>query len=206
MSEILGITVPEYPDSDREEPSYLFCSNFLLHREYGNDSIYYGLGTSEETPLERLIETIHALHLVRLPVGTPLQPGDITVIFDGARQNMVICHSMIVLTPAIWFGASNHLFFSRILKNARMDSFMPRDAIAIDRLRPDYSSYTFGQFTFDAWRSPQATEKSATGNDCPQTMPGTSKTDSLCSSSLILSRLVHGTSESGNPVVDKGGK
>lgn len=168
MSEILGITVPEYPDSDREEPAHLFCSNFLLHREYGNCSIYYGLGTSDKTPLERLIETIHALHLVRLPVGTPLQPGDITVIFDGARQHMVICHSMIVLTPAIWFGASNHLFLSRILKNARMDSFMPRDAIAIDRLHPDYSSYTFGQFTFDAWRSPQPVEESATDSPVRQ--------------------------------------
>ena len=59
MSVILGVAVPDFPDCDKDEPCHLFCCNFLLHRRYGGSSLYYGL-SMEQTPLEKLMETIHA--------------------------------------------------------------------------------------------------------------------------------------------------
>lgn len=151
MSVILGVAVPDFPDCDKDEPCHLFCCNFLLHRRYGGSSLYYGL-SMEQTPLEKLVETIHALHLRRQPVGTPVLPGDLIVIFENNGRSRMIRHSMIALAGDIWFGASNYPFFSRIFKHLKKDTFTPRDAVSTWMLRPDIGSHTFRQFGFDVWR------------------------------------------------------
>jgi len=106
----------------------------------------------EQTPLEKLMETIHALHLRRQPVGTPVLPGDLIVIFENNGRSRMIRHSMIALAGDIWFGASNYPFFSRIFKRLKKDTFTPRDAVSIWTFRPDIGSHTFRQFGFDIWR------------------------------------------------------
>lgn len=155
MSVILGVKVPEYPHCDEDEPSHLFCYNFLLHREYGNLKMYYGLSECQ-SPLEKLVETVRALHLRRLPAGTPLMPGDLIVIFKGDRRRMDIQHSMIAIEPDIWFGASNQFFFSHVFRNLPADTFTPRDGISTLGLGVDIGTYTFGTYCFDVWRDEKA--------------------------------------------------
>lgn len=160
MSTILETIVPEYPYSDKDEPSHLFCCNFLLHRKYQNLREYCGV-SEDQTPIEKLVETLHALHLHRLPTGTPIMPGDLILIFKGSRNHMDIRHSMIAIAQDIWFGTSNYFFFSRIFKNLPEDIFMARDGISTLRLGVDFRNYSFGQFMFDVWREVQPCQTDA---------------------------------------------
>lgn len=151
MSVILGVTVPEYPHCDKSEPGHLFCCNFLLHRKYGNLKLYYGQ-SEQQSPLEKLVETIRMLHLCKLPAGSLIMPGDLIVIFKGDRNRIDIRHSMIAITPDIWFGASNYFFFSHVFKNLTEDTFTSRDGVSTLMLGIDKRTFSFGQFQFDVWR------------------------------------------------------
>ena len=148
---ILGVTVPDFPLTEVDEPCHLFCCNFLFHRRYRDLALYCG-PSERQSPLEKLVEAIRALRMESLPPGTPVRPGDLIVIYKGARNRKEIRHSMIVFDTDNWYGASNYGFFSHLRKDLPQDVFLPRDCVSMLQFGVDFSNYTFGRYSFDVWR------------------------------------------------------
>lgn len=75
---ILNTTIPDYPEKSHTESCYLFCCNFLLHREDKDNKTYYI--SDMLPPKEFLIETMQRLDLHRIPIGSSIYPGDLILI------------------------------------------------------------------------------------------------------------------------------
>lgn len=147
MTDTLKILVPPYPHTDKAEPAFLYCANFLRQREQPT-------GAYREhtylTPLEQLIDTVRTLHLHKRKEGDAIQCGDLIVIFRGKKVAGNIMHAVIAVDEDNWFGAGNKAFFSSVMRKP-LGFLLDRDAISTLGLHVNKITYTFGQYSFDVW-------------------------------------------------------
>lgn len=65
-----------------------------------------------------LIDTIRSMNLYRLEKGTPIQTGDLILIWHKRYWlSHIIIHSMIAIENDIWYGANNAYFFLVLIQN-----------------------------------------------------------------------------------------
>lgn len=149
MADVLKTAVPPYPHPGQREPSFLFCSNFLLHKESADNTVYHEIiGLS---PLEQLIETMSILKMKRRNPGDDILPGDLIVIFHGDLTAENIVHTVISLGEDYWLGSDNYAFLSHVVPELPHHLLHERDSICTLLLHIDKQSYTFGQYAFDVW-------------------------------------------------------
>lgn len=142
---------PHYPLNTPSESCYLFCSNYLLNRKHGHGE--YQLPQGDQTSFERLTDTIRSMKLYRLEKGTPLQTGDLILIWHKRHWlSRIIIYSMIAIESDIWYGANNARFFSRAYSKLGTDLLKERDAVNMFSLHLDTKNYSFGEYCFEVWR------------------------------------------------------
>ena len=146
---ILNTTIPDYPERNTE-PCYLFCCNFLLHREDKNDKTYHI--SDKLTPKEFLIDTIQRVQLHRIPKGSSIHPGDLILISLYSPTVENIQHALIALEEDIWFSTNHSHFISHIKHWPSNEMLNERDAIAPWMLHADMRQYSIGKYKFNVWR------------------------------------------------------
>lgn len=147
---ILNTTIPDYPEKSHTESCYLFCCNFLLHREDKDNKTYYI--SDMLPPKEFLIEAMQRLDLHRIPIGSSIYPGDLILISQYNPTVENIQHAFIALEENIWFGTDHNRFISHIKHWPFNDRLNERDAITPWMLHADMRQYSIGRYLFDVWR------------------------------------------------------
>lgn len=154
---LLGTIVPDY-HGHVQEVCHWFTANYLLCR--AGLAVNYQINNTYG-PLNFLYNTIHQLNLNRVVAG-PIQPGDLIIIGNGPAGGALahVTHSMIAISPTIWFGCNNLLSFGALFQNMNIptDTLSSRreiDLLAINaNLIPAHRTFNnvLGVMRFDVFR------------------------------------------------------
>lgn len=152
---LLNVIVPDFPNNG-PEICHQFSGNFLHHIH--NPGLEYMLG---QNALDFLFNSIHQLDMNRQNIGSQILPGDLIIIGIGRNQvNAIvqITHSMIAITPTIWFGCNNFATFGALFNNLNIpaNSLFNRREIDLNAINAffDLNTYVLGEFAFDVLRDP----------------------------------------------------
>lgn len=149
---LLGTIVPDYPNND-QEICHMFSANYLLHRVGQGITPYVTLPAGTDT-IQFLFNVIQRLNLQRN--NAQIQAGDLIIIGNGRTANGAIVrvvHSMIAISPQIWFGCNNlntfGLYFNQLQIPA--ETLFSRREVDLPALNinVDYNNHRFGGFDFD---------------------------------------------------------
>lgn len=155
---LLGIEVPDYPGQEPEN-SHDFTSNFLNQRINAGDP-YLMRPVDIPNNVALLLDRMNQAGLQLRQMGTPIMAGDLILIGinRGGNNNTIqfITHSMIAISPEIWFGVNNIGTFMDEINQQQIpgNSFCTRREVDLDSLNVNFNlaNRIVGNWEFDVYR------------------------------------------------------
>lgn len=103
---------------------------------------------------------IHSSRVSNIPIGSIIMQGDLIIIGNGRNhlgEIVNITHSMIAISPTIWFGCNNIVTFGNFFNalNIPANSLYGRREVDINSVAAgilNLATFTFGNFVFDVLR------------------------------------------------------
>lgn len=151
-----GVHIPDFPHNV-QETCHSFTGNYLYQRYVQRGAPYQIIRTDS---IEFLKNMIQLSHIRSQPIGSLIMQGDLIIIGSGRTPTgeiAIITHSMIAISPTVWFGCNNVGTFGTVYNtlNIPANSLASRrevDLLNLAGLNFNHIAYTFGGFDFDVLR------------------------------------------------------